>query len=67
MVLSLGCSVKRTASSAVLTVLRLISAGSIEEKMEILKQNKRELADALDKTRPDFLTHLKWEDFTEIF
>jgi len=48
-------------------VLRLISAGSIEEKMEILKRNKSELADALGKTSPDFLNHLKWEDFTEIF
>lgn len=49
------------------TALRLISAGSIEEKMEILKQNKSKLADALGKTSPDFLNHLKWEDFTEIF
>lgn len=49
------------------TVLRLISAGSIEEKMEVLKRNKSELADALGKTGLDFLNHLKWEDFLEIF
>jgi len=48
-------------------VLRLISAGSIEEKMEILKRNKSEFADALGKTSPDFLNRLRWEDFTEIF
>jgi superfamily II DNA or RNA helicase len=49
------------------TVLRLISTGSIEEKMEILKRNKSELVDALGKTNPDFLSHLKWTDFTEVF
>jgi SNF2 family DNA or RNA helicase len=49
------------------TVLRLISAESIEGKMEILKKNKRELVDALGKTNPDFLHHLRWEHFAEIF
>jgi len=49
------------------TVLRLISENSIEEKMEVLKKNKTALADALGKTTPDFLNQLKWEDFTEIF
>jgi len=48
------------------TVLRLISEDSIEQKMEILKQNKRALADALGKTHPDFLDNLTWNDFTEI-
>jgi SNF2 family DNA or RNA helicase len=49
------------------TVLRLISENSIEEKMEILKKNKSELAKAIGKTKPDFLNQLKWNDFTEIF
>jgi superfamily II DNA or RNA helicase len=49
------------------TVLRLISEHSIEEKMELLKKNKSALADAIGKTNPDFLKHLKWDDFTEIF
>ena len=49
------------------TAFRLVSAGSIEEKMEVLKRNKTELANALGKTKDDFLSHLKWEDFTEIF
>ena len=48
-------------------VLRLISEHSIEEKMGILKQNKRALADAIGKTNPNFLNDLKWDDFTEIF
>lgn len=48
-------------------VWRLISEGSIEEKMDILKRNKSELANALGKTKADFLNHLKWEDFTKIF
>lgn len=47
-------------------VLRLISENSIEEKMDLLKQNKRALADAIGKTDPDFLNNLQWEDFTEI-
>lgn len=47
-------------------VFRLISEDSIEEKMELLKRNKSALADAIGKTNPDFLTNLKWEDFTEI-
>lgn len=49
------------------TVLRLLSENSIEEKMEILKHNKSELADAIGTTHPDFLNHLQWCDFTEIF
>lgn len=49
------------------TVLRLISEHSIEEKMEVLKKNKSALADAIGKTHPDFLKDLKWDDFTEIF
>jgi SNF2 family DNA or RNA helicase len=49
------------------TVLQLISENSIEEKMEILKQNKSALVDAIGKTNQDFLTNLKWDDFTEIF
>lgn len=57
----------RFGQKKTVTVLRLISENSIEEKMEILKQNKNALADAIGKTNPDFLNHLKWNDFTEIF
>ena len=57
----------RFGQKKTVTVLRLISEASIEEKMEILKRNKSALADALGKTNPDFLAHLKWNDFTEIF
>ncbi len=48
-------------------ILRLVSTGSIEEKMEILKRNKTELADALGKTNPDFLKSLRWENFADVF
>lgn len=57
----------RFGQKKTVTVLRLISEDSIEEKMTLLKQNKSALADAIGKTNPDFLTHLKWDDFTEIF
>ncbi|MDP3704810.1 MAG: DEAD/DEAH box helicase [Legionellaceae bacterium] len=57
----------RFGQKKTVTVLRLISESSIEDKMELLKQNKSALADAIGKTNPDFLNHLKWNDFTEIF
>ena len=57
----------RFGQKKTVTVLRLISEHSIEEKMELLKKNKSALADAIGKTNPDFLQHLKWADFTEIF
>ena len=57
----------RFGQKKIVTVLRLISEDSIEEKMTLLKQNKSALADAIGKTNPDFLIHLKWDDFTEIF
>lgn len=57
----------RFGQKKTVTVLRLISKDSIEEKMEVLKKNKSALADAIGKTSPDFLKHLKWDDFTEIF
>lgn len=57
----------RFGQKKTVTVLRLISENSIEERMEILKRNKSALADAIGKTSPDFLTYLKWSDFTEIF
>lgn len=56
----------RFGQKKAVTVLRLISERSIEEKMEVLKRNKSALADAIGKTNPDFLKHLKWDDFTEI-
>ena len=56
----------RFGQKKTVTVLRLISEESIEEKMEVLKRNKSVLADAIGKTNPDFLNHLKWENFTEI-
>ena len=57
----------RFGQKKTVSVLRLISENSIEDKMEILKQNKSALAGAIGKTNPDFLSHLKWDDFTEIF
>ncbi|HBI22432.1 MAG TPA: helicase SNF2, partial [Legionella sp.] len=57
----------RFGQKKTVSVLRLISEHSIEDKMEILKENKSALAGAIGKTNPDFLSHLKWDDFTEIF
>jgi superfamily II DNA or RNA helicase len=57
----------RFGQKKTVTVLRLISEDSIEEKMTLLKQKKSALADAIGKTNADFLIHLKWDDFTEIF
>ena len=57
----------RFGQKKTVTVLRLLSENSIEEKMELLKQNKSALADAIGKTNPDFLNQLKWSDFIEIF
>jgi len=57
----------RFGQKKTVTVLKLISEDSVEEKMEILKQSKSALADAIGKTNPDFLNHLKWDDFTKIF
>lgn len=57
----------RYGQKKTVTVLRLISEQSIEEKMDLLKRNKTALADAIGKTDPDFLKNLKWEDFTMVF
>ena len=57
----------RYGQKKTVTVCRLISEQSIEEKMDLLKRNKTALADAIGKTDPEFLKNLKWEDFTVVF
>jgi SNF2 family DNA or RNA helicase len=57
----------RYGQKKTVTVFRLISKDSIEEKMDILKRNKSALSDAIGKTDQDFLKNLKWDDFTAVF
>lgn len=57
----------RYGQQKTVTVFRLISENSIEEKMDILKRNKSALADAIGKTDPNFLENLKWDDFKVVF
>lgn len=59
--------VYRLGQKKPVNVYRLITRGTIEEKMQVLKQRKQALFDAVIEETGEFIGKLAWEDIKQLF
>ncbi len=57
----------RIGQTKTVNVYRLLTKGTIEEKIQDLKYKKKTLADALINSSGDLFTKLSWDDVRELF
>jgi SNF2 family DNA or RNA helicase len=57
----------RIGQTKIVNIYRLFTIGTIEEKMQSLKQKKQQLFDALVDNSGDIFKKLTWEDIKELF
>ena len=57
----------RIGQAKTVNVYRLLTSGTIEEKIQVLKQKKQKLFDALVNESGDMFQKLTWNDVRELF